>query len=681
MKRIFTYLIAFFVSSALYAQQEMDSLQRLEPVTIKAYFSRQPLLSIPSSAFSINQSMIEEKAVNSLLPVLNAVSGVRMEERSPGSYRLSIRGSLLRSPFGVRNVKIYFDGFPLTDAGGNAYLNLVGQTGIRNIEILKGPDGSIFGANSGGVVMIESMNDRDETNVGIKGGTYGFFNQNIGLQRQGKVRYAINEEYQRADGYRDHSFMERKYIQTQEKYTYGDNNELKFSGFYSDIQYQTPGGLTLAQSQANPKASRPATPATPSAIAQKAAIYNQTFFGGVANELQIRPGFKNVTGISGILTDYKNPFITNFETRKEDNLAVRTYFELRNAETHPVNMQAYLGWEFQHNSADIINYTNNQGVKGTVMAADRLKGTQQFVFSRLSMQAGEHFKAEAALSLNFFGYKFESLPQSITFVTGSKTFEEKLMPRFALSYLNENFALRATLSRGYSPPTIAEVRASDARINPDIEAENGWNFEVGFRVKDNQERLYADISTFNYRLNNAIVRRVNDKDQDFFVNAGGTKQQGIEIQLAYQLIKNNSGFLRNVILNNGLTINDFSFSDYQVGKVVYSGNDITGVPDANISSSLSLDFPKRFSLYIQDQYTSRLPVNDANTAYAESYHLLGLKAGWQISSKKTILQINAGADNLLNEHYSLGNDLNAVGNRYFNPAPLRNYYLSLRLKR
>jgi iron complex outermembrane receptor protein len=46
-----------------------------------------------------------------------------MEERSPGSYRLNIRGSSLRSPFGVRNVKIYYNNIPFTDPGGNTYLN------------------------------------------------------------------------------------------------------------------------------------------------------------------------------------------------------------------------------------------------------------------------------------------------------------------------------------------------------------------------------------------------------------------------------------------------------------------------------------------------------------------------------------------------------------------------------
>jgi len=54
------------------------------------------------------------------------------------------------------------------------------------------------------------------------------------------------------------------------------------------------------------------------------------------------------------------------------------------------------------------------------------------------------------------------------------------------------------------------------------------------------------------------------------------------------------------------------------------------------------------------------------------------KAGWQITSnKKTKLEIYAGVGNLLNEKYSLGNDLNAVGNRYYNPAPLRNYYIGV----
>jgi iron complex outermembrane receptor protein len=44
------------------------------------------------------------------------------------------------------------------------------------------------------------------------------------------------------------------------------------------------------------------------------------------------------------------------------------------------------------------------------------------------------------------------------------------------------------------------------------------------------------------------------------------------------------------------------------------------------------------------------------------------------------LELFAGADNLLNQRYSLGDDLNAVGGRYYNPAPGRNYFGGLNVK-
>ncbi len=681
MRKIFFGILFCCGITEGYAQQT-DSLQRLELVTINGYLSNQPLLSAPSSAIAIAEYQIDQKAIASLVPVLNAVSGVRMEERSPGSYRLSIRGSLLRSPFGVRNIKIYFDGMPFTDAGGNSYLNLIAPTGIKRMEILKGPDGSIFGANSGGVVLIETMGTANGSNVGFKTGTYGLINQNASLQQtSGKWQYAINQEYQEADGYRDHSSMSRKYFQAQTKYSYSKGNELKISGFYSDLGYETPGGLTLAQLTANPRGSRPASPVAPSAAAQKAGIYNKTLFGGASNRIALSDRIANVTSLSGMRTDYENPFITNYETRLENSIALRSFFELKNIETKAVNTQAYLGWEYQRSNSDIINYGNKAGVRDTVQAADRIKAEQQFVFTRVSLQAGEHFKAEAAVSVNFFNYDFESLPQSKSFVTGSRTFAEQLMPRLALSYLfNGNVALRGTISRGYSPPTIAEVRASDAKINADIEAETGWNYEMGLRVKDKSERFYADASVFYYKLQNAIVRRVNASDRDYFVNAGGTKQNGIELQANYKLIAKDAGLLRDLTLSSAITLNDFTFDNYQIASTVFTGKRLTGVPERNFVNSISFDFAKGLSLFGQYQYTSDIPLNDANTTFADAYHLLAGKIAWRSRvGKRFKFEINAGGDNLLDKQYSLGNDINAFGNRFFNTAAPRNFFVGIKL--
>ena len=157
-----SYLLLLFVtlSGICSAQSRRDSLKKdsagqLKTVTVRGYLNEQPRLSVPASVAVITAGQLAVQPDNSFISVLNTTPGVRAEERSPGSYRLSIRGSLLRSPFGIRDIKIYYDDIPLTDAGGNTYLNAIDFNSIHNIEILKGPDGSLFGANSGGGGVIK----------------------------------------------------------------------------------------------------------------------------------------------------------------------------------------------------------------------------------------------------------------------------------------------------------------------------------------------------------------------------------------------------------------------------------------------------------------------------------------------------------------------------------------------
>jgi iron complex outermembrane receptor protein len=54
---------------------------------------------------------------------------------------------------------------------------------------------------------------------------------------------------------------------------------------------------------------------------------------------------------------------------------------------------------------------------------------------------------------------------------------------------------------------------------------------------------------------------------------------------------------------------------------------------------------------------------------------LGTRIGWRKDlKKKNKLELFAGIDNAFDVTYSLGNDINAAGGRYYNAAPGRNYY-------
>ena len=655
-----------------------DTARTLKEVVIRPYFSSQPLLRATGAIGLIDAQTIQQQSSISLLPAVNTSPGVRMEERSPGSYRLSIRGSLLRSPFGIRNVKIYFDEFPLTDAGGNSYLNALDIHAIAEMQILKGPQSSIYGANSGGVVLLNSSNNVQvpTASLRLEGAAYGTFHEQVSLNNTwNKYQLGITQGYQRSDGYRDHSAMNRKYLQLAQKLNYAPGANLKALFFYSDLNYQTPGGLTAAQLALNPRASRPAAGAIRSAADQHAGILSKTVFGGISNEWQISKHFKHVASVFSSYTDFKNPFITNYEHRKEFTLGLRTYLQYEKKATD-LNYSANIGFEGSSTSSDDDNFDNDFGKPAAVQASDKLRAASNFAFAHINIDLYNKLLIELSASANLYRYNYESLaPVAIAKQTNS--FDVQFMPRIALSYLlDPSFSVRASVSKGYSPPTLAEVRASDNVINVDLQPESGWNYEAGLRYQSLNNRIVLDLTGFYYQLNNAIVRRLNEEDTEFFINAGGTNQFGIESAVTASILPyNNARFIRALQLRTAYSYSHFKFRDYLDRTADYSGNDLTGVPQHTVNSSIDLQLPKSFYFFMQHNYTATIPLNDANTVYAPRYNLVQAKVGWRgIQLAKGALEIYAGVDNLFNDDYSLGNDLNAAGGRYFNPSATRNFY-------
>ncbi|PWG78666.1 TonB-dependent receptor [Pararcticibacter amylolyticus] len=681
-KSALTTLFIFAVLASN-ARQPVDSVQMLRPVTIQGYFGSQPALTLPSSVSVITRNDLQAQQPYSMVPALNAVPGVRMEERSPGSYRLSIRGSLLRSPFGIRNVKIYMDDFILTDAGGNTYLGSVDAEGVGGLEILKGPEASVFGANTGGVMLIHTKTgSRDSSHIraGITGGAYGLLYQKASLyQKRKNGDISISEAWQRSDGYRDNSAMRRNYIHVAPSLSYSAGARLKALILYSDMDYRTPGGLTESQLKENPRAARPATAVTPGAEEQKAGIRNRTLLTGLGHELRFNDRLRNVTAVTYSNTAFKNPFITNYEVRNENSIGLRTYFELTSREASVRPWKIQLGYEGQHSGADISNYGNRRGLRDTIQAADDLSTNQKFFFIHMSANLSPALLMEIAGSYNFYNYRYSNIAP-VASGPYRRTFDNEMMPRIAFSYLlHPDVAIRVSASRGYSPPTIAEVRASDNVINTSLDAESGWQYEAGIRLSLFHNRVYWDGVVFNFNLNDAIVRRLSQSGNEFFQTAGRTRQNGFESQfLAWLIPPRETGFFRALRFSNSYTLSAFYFRDYISGEDNFSGNRLTGVPRHMVVTSMNFRFPAGLSLNSQHSYSSRAPLNDAGTVYSGEYHLVQLKAEWsQKRMKSAFFSAFLGLDNILSQNYSLGNDLNAFGGRYFNPAPVANFFAGI----
>jgi iron complex outermembrane receptor protein len=120
-----------------------------------------------------------------------------------------------------------------------------------------------------------------------------------------------------------------------------------------------------------------------------------------------------------------------------------------------------------------------------------------------------------------------------------RKYDNELAPRLAvLKQLAKPLSVYASVGRGFSPPTTAELLPSSGIIATNLNAEEGINYEAGLRAKFNSGRIYLDVNGFRFGLENTIVQRKDASGADYFENAGSTKQIGVESYLSWQIISN-----------------------------------------------------------------------------------------------------------------------------------------------
>lgn len=677
MKNCSIFLFIIFTATLANAQVRdtavKPALRGESEVEVQAFTGHAAWKLAPAAVAVVGSSEIARYAGNSLVPVMNTVPGIRMEERSPASYRLSFRGSLLRSPFGVRNVKVYWNGIPLTDGGGNTYLNLVDLQAITSAELLKGPVASRYGAGTGGALLLRSASPAagktDSFNAGLGGGSFGYFQEQVSWSHHSASAYStVVQSHLQSDGYRQQS-ASRKDALTWHAGWDGRAHQLRAVFFYTDLYYQTPGGITLAQMQADPRLARQTAGTIPGAVQQQAAVYNKTLFGGLHDEWKWNEHWSMSSFVTANHTAFTNPFITNYEKRDELNLGAGSSIIFQRGP-----LQWTTGAELLINHSRIDDYGNRGGRADTVQFKDNVYANQWFLFSQWQFNAGRRWIFNAGISFNNQSYRYQRITDPVPAFT-TRTITPLLTPRFAILYkISNSVSAYALIAEGFSPPALAELRPSDGNFYGDLDAESGWNAEIGVKGDFAKRRGQFDAALYSFSLSNAIVRRNNAAGAEYFVNAGGTSQNGAELMIKYQWLAHPHGSLKALRTWMSFSYQPYTFSDYRQGAVEYAGNRLTGVPRTILVTGVDL-LMKRWYLNCSVNAASSLPLTDANDAIAEPYQLVQVKLGYRLSR----FEVYAGADNILDQRYSLGNDINAAGKRYYNPAPSFNIFAGFRV--
>ncbi|HEY6977250.1 MAG TPA: TonB-dependent receptor plug domain-containing protein, partial [Chitinophagaceae bacterium] len=284
------------------------SALNLSSITVTGYENNRKL-SETAGAISILKSKEIQRGDNmDIIPALNTVPGVKMEAYVTGDYRISIRGSLLNNPWGIRNVKLYWNDIPLSSPDGTASHGVdFDPAMIGSIEVLKGPSGSIYGAGNGGVLLFKSEKagiGQNRLETGYTAGSYGFGKWSTSYKTgTSNFNLAANYTRQRYNGYRENGWSDKDVVNIFAQFLPSEKRTVNLFVNYATGTFGLMGGLDSAQVAQNPKR------AIQYAKDNKTSVkrYNVAQFGA-SQTYHFNDKFFNTTSIYASLQTLDHPY-------------------------------------------------------------------------------------------------------------------------------------------------------------------------------------------------------------------------------------------------------------------------------------------------------------------------------------------------------------------------------------
>ena len=130
----------------------------LDEVIVTAQKRSERLIDVPISMAAITERAMRDAGASQLGEVLGTVPGVSLVDSGSGSQNINIRG--INSVYGNSPVGYYLDELPFTYLG-NTQLPDVRMYDVQRVELLRGPQGTLYGDGSLGGTIRVLTNDPD----------------------------------------------------------------------------------------------------------------------------------------------------------------------------------------------------------------------------------------------------------------------------------------------------------------------------------------------------------------------------------------------------------------------------------------------------------------------------------------------------------------------------------------
>lgn len=662
--------------------------QQLSEVVLRSTIIPKPMRKTPASVFVLSEQELQKFQGAGLMEAISSAPGLYVHQGALNTNKISIRGIGSRSMYSTTRLKVFFEGIPLTTAEGITTLDDIPLEVVERIEIIKGPASSIYGAGLGGVINLyaEKPEEEGSSMAGeISMGSFGLLKNSIHLGHASEateIFAAFN--HMETDGFRENSTYNRDSFFVSGSVSGDSENTLSFLGNFTKLKAFIPSSLSLDQFRDNPSSA-----AQSWAAAKGYESYDKGMFG-LSYQDEISEGLHNTTSIYLGFRKAWEPRPFDILKQGEVRTGARTKF-LADLSVFNLDTELSFGAEFSREWYDLSTYENlyrdfpgSGSIRGIILSNNTQNRSYYNIFAQWNLEFSQRWNLEAGINFNSTSYELSDLyPSDDADQSGAYEFPSVFSPRLGLTYdISNSKIFYASVSHGFSIPTVAQTLTPEGMINTALQPETGINYEAGFKGSWLGNKLYSEIAIYTVQVENLLVAERVAEDRYIGRNAGETDHSGIELLLNYNIRFNED--IRAKIYANA-AFNFFKFDRFIDDGINYSGNLIPGVPDNTITGGIDLMIGSGFKFSAFHQYVGEIPLNDTNSIYAEEYRLLNLKTSYAFALFEGLnLKIFGGLNNVLDEKYAASILPNAVGfggsdPRYYYPGKPLNYFLGIEL--
>ena len=642
------------------------------------------LFAIQSDTLNLDEVMLKSALINQANPALTVSEisydeyGIRPvnfqdaidfsaglwitnSENQAQDNRMAIRGFGARSAFGIRGLKIILDGVPLTTPDGQSQVDNIPFQLIENVEIMKSLSSTRYGNASGGVVSINTFSNLTDKYIVEAGyGSYGYKNiKGTYSTNSEKSSTILNISQAESDGYRDHSSYLNKSLFFKHARKF-QNMNLKFNLLYFDSPYAfDPGGLNIESVEENRSQAR-----------DRNVLYNsqesiKQIQTGVVLDWDTKLGEVNSNvyysnrDFVGLLPFTNGGYVELNRDFSGAEISIKDKYQ---------NFEWMVGTSIQDQKDDRKRFENNEGEKGAI-TLDQIESFRSYGAFALASYNKENYSIQSGVRFDLHEISLDdNVGIDQQYVEYSKSLKA-FSPNVGFIYnLNKNDEVYLNYGKSYETPSLSELSANPNGVgfNGDLNPMNSSGFDLGFRNKS--QNLSYSITAFYIKTKDEIVRYELEgfEGMNFYRNLGTSKRIGTEMEVSYNL--GNSG-----VLNASYTQAEYEFKNQEVS------GDLPGIPKSNFALNWLYGY-KDFDLKLDLKYVNSLYADNNNEVKVPSYLLSNIALKNKFNLKGFFLEVGLHVRNLLDEKYYDNIRTNAFGNRFYEPASLRSFILSVKTK-